>query len=228
MAQRKKAKKQDEILVDISEVTGKAEDFYQKNQKPLLIGVAALVIIVGGWMAYKNLYAAPRQKEALSQMAQAEFQFERDSFAQALANPGGGFPGFDAIVKKYGSTPAGNAARYYAGISCLNLGQFDAAISYLDDFSPKGELLPSMKYGALGDAWAEKGDLDKALGFYKKAAAEGEGNEILQPYYLKKYALLSEKQGKPKEAVEAWETIKANFPQTPEARDAEKYIVRLQ
>ena len=60
------------------------------------------------------------------------------------ANPGGGFPGFSDIVKKYGGTDAGNAALYYAGVSSLNLGQFDAAISYLEDFSPCGNLLPSM------------------------------------------------------------------------------------
>jgi tetratricopeptide (TPR) repeat protein len=185
-----------------------------------------LAVLVGGYFVYQNLYKAPRQKEALAQMAQAEWQFERDSFALALANPGGGFPGFSDIVKKYGGTDAGNAALYYAGICCLNLGQFDAAISYLEDFSANGSILPIMKHGALGDAWAEKGDLDKALSLYKKAAGAGE-NESLTPYYLKKVALLSEKQGKPEDAFKAWEKIKNNFPTAPEASEAEKFLVYL-
>lgn len=227
MAQRKKTKKQDEVLIDISEVTGQAEDVFEKYQKEILIGVVALVVIVGGWLAYANLYAKPKQKEAVEQMAQAEWQFQRDSFSLALANPGGGYPGFADVVKKYGGTDAGNAALYYAGISCLNLGQFKAAISYLEDFSAKGETMPIMKNGALGDAWAEEGDLDKALGFYKKAANDN-GNEALTPYYLKKVAMLSEKQGKTSDAKSAWEKISKQYPTAPEARDAEKNLIRLQ
>ena len=226
MAQRKKSKKQEEVLIDITEVTGQAEDFFEKHQKQILIGVTALVVIVGGYLLYSNLFQKPRQKEAVEQMAQAEWQFQRDSFNLALANPGGGFPGFADIVKKYGGTAAGNAATYYAGISCLNMGQFDAAISYLEDFSPKGELLPAMKHGALGDAWAEKGELDKALGLYEKAA-NSEDNEVLTPYYLKKVALLSQKQGKNDGAIKAWEKIKNDYPTAPEAREAEKYLLSL-
>jgi TolA-binding protein len=228
MAQRKKStKKQEEVLIDISEVTGQAEDFYEKHQKPILIGVIALVVIVGGYLLFNNLYSKPRQKEAVEQMAQAQWQFERDSFTLALTNPGGGFPGFADIVKKYGSTDAGNLALYYAGVSCLNLGQYDAAISYLEDFSPGGEILPYMKHGLLGDAWAEKGELDKALSLYKKAANAGE-NDMLAPYYLKKVAMLSEKQGKNDAAISAWEKIKENYPNSNEARDAERYLIRLQ
>ncbi len=226
MAQRKKKKKDEEVLIDITEVTGQAEDVFEKYQKEILIGIVALVVIVGGWLAYSNLYVKPKQKEAVEQMAQAEWQFQRDSFNLALANPGGGYPGFAEIVKKYSGTDAANAALYYAGISCLNLGQFDAAISYLDDFSADGETMPIMKNGALGDAWAEKGDLDKALSFYKKAANTNE-NEILTPYYLKKVAMLSEKQGNSSDAIAAWDKIKTEYPTAPEARDAEKNLIRL-
>ncbi len=226
MAQRKKVSKQDDVLIDISEVSGQAEHFVEKYQKQILIIGGSLLLIVGGWLAYKCAYLGPRQKEAIEQMAQAEFQFQRDSFALALANPGGGFPGFADIVKKYGGTDAGNAALYYAGVSSLNLGQFDAAISYLEDFSPCGKLLPAMKYGTLGDAYAEKGDRAKALRQYKKAAGEDD-NSVISPYYLKKVAMLSQKQGDAAGAKEAWQKIKNNFPQSNEAREADKYISSL-
>lgn len=226
MAQRKKTTKQDDVLIDISEVSGQAEDFFGKYQRQIVMIGGGLLLIIGGWLAYKFVYQKPRQKEAVEQMAQAEYQFQRDSFALALANPGGGFPGFADIVKKYGGTDAGNAALYYAGVSSLNLGQFDAAISYLEDFSPCGKLLPSMKYGTLGDAYAEKGDLAKALGLYNKAA-DADENAIITPYYLKKVALLSQKQGDTAAAKEAWQKIKNEFPQSNEAREADKYITSL-
>ncbi len=226
MAQRKKTSKQDEVLIDISQVSGRAEDFFEKHQRQIMIIGGGLLLVIGGWLAYKFAYVQPRQKEAVEQMAQAEYQFQRDSFALALANPGGGFPGFADIVKKYGGTDAGNAALYYAGVSNLNLGNFEAAISYLEDFSPCGKLLPSMKYGTLGDAYAEKGDLAKALGLYGKAANAND-NAVITPYYLKKVAMLSQKQGDNAAAKSAWTKIKNDYPKSGEAREADKYITSL-
>ncbi|MCC6723364.1 MAG: tetratricopeptide repeat protein [Saprospiraceae bacterium] len=226
MAQRKKTTQQDDVLIDISEVTGQAENFFEQYKKQILIIGGGLLLLVGGWLAYKFAYAGPRQKEAVEQMAQAEYQFQRDSFALALANPGGGFLGFADIVKKYGGTKAGNAALYYAGVCNLNMGNFDAAISYLEDFSPCDNLLPAMKSGTLGDAYAEKGDLAKALSMYKKAAGEDD-NDVITPYYLKKVAMLSNKQGDKAAAKEAWEKIKNEFPLSNEAREADKYISSL-
>ena len=228
MAKRKrKSKKEEEVLIDITEVTGQAEDFMEKYQKQIFIGITALVVLVGGYFVYKNAYQVPKNNEAIEQMAQAEYQFERDSFALALANPGAGYPGFADIAKSYSGTPAGNVALYYAGICCLNLGQFDAAISYLDDYSAHDDLTAATKNGALGDAYAEKGDLDEALSYYKKAANASE-NEITAPYYLKKYAMLSTKLGNNSDAIEAWKKVKQKYPFAPEANDAEKQLARLE
>ena len=229
MAKRKKIKKkkhEDDILLDLTEVTGQAEDFFERNQKPIMGGAILLVLLVGGYFLYNNLYLKPRQTEAVEQMAEAEFQFARDSFALALANPGAGYPGFADIVKNYKGTDAANAALYYAGISSLNMGQYDAAISYLEDFDAEGELMPIMKQGTLGDAWSEKGELEKALGYYEKAVSTG-NNELLTPYYLKKVALLSQKLGNTEKALQVWERIKTEYPNSKEAGEAPKYILSL-
>ena len=229
MAKRKKRnkkKKDDEVLVDLSEVTGQAGDFFERNQNSIMMGALLFVLLVGGYFVYQNMYQKPRQAEAVDQMAEAEYQFSRDSFAQALANPGNGFPGFADIVKNYSGTDAANAALYYSGVSALNMGQFDAAISYLEDFSADGELLPIMKQGTLGDAYSEKGDLEKGLSLYNSAVSAG-NNELLTPYYLKKVAMLSQKLGKADAAVKAWERVKVDYPLSNEAREASKYITSL-
>ena len=229
MAKRKKRNKkkhEDEILLDLSEVSGQAEDFFERNQKPVMLGAILFVVLIGGYFVYQNMFLKPRQTEAIEQMSEAEFQFSRDSFSLALVNPGNGFPGFADIVKNYSGTDAGNAALYYAGISTLNMGQYEAAISYLEDFSADGELLPIMKQGALGDAYSEKGELDKGLSYYNKAVGAG-NNELLTPYYLKKVALLSQKMENTGAAVSAWERIKNDYPTSNEAREASKYITSL-
>jgi tetratricopeptide (TPR) repeat protein len=226
MATRKKSvKKADETLVDIVEVKEQAEDFFEQYRTIILAGATLLVVVVGGWFAYTNLYKEPRQKEAVEQMFQAQQQFERDSFQLALTNPGGG-KGFLDIAEGYKGTPAANLALYYAGISYLNLGQFDAAIDYLKDFSPAGEVLPAMKFGALGDAHSEKGDFSAAMSYYKKAAAEK--NELITPYYLKKIGMLHERNGDLQAAKKAYQQIKSDYPKSPDGRDIDKFIIRVE
>ncbi len=227
MANRKKsAKKADETLVDIVEVKERAEDFFEQYRYYILGAVAAVILIPLAIFAYNNFYKIPRQQEAVEQMYQAQQQFERDSFTLALTNPGGG-KGFLDIIDQYSGTPAANLALYYAGISYLNLGQYDAAIDYLKDFNARGDVLPAMKYGALGDAYSEKGDFKKAMAMYKKAAAT-KPNEAITPYYLKKIGLLHERNAEWKEALKVYQEIKDKYPDSPDGREIDKYIIRVQ
>jgi tetratricopeptide (TPR) repeat protein len=178
-------------------------------------------------LAWKS-YQGGNQTKAVQAMWKAEQMFERDSFSVALNNPEGvGQEGFLGIISKYGRTPAGNMAKYYAGVSYLHLGKFDEAIKYLDEFSPSGTVSPTMKYGALADAYSEKQDFGKALKYYKEAAGSG-SIEDLKALYLKRYAMLSEKQGDVSAALSAYSEIKEKYATTAEGRDIEKFIARTE
>ncbi len=228
MARRKKdQKKADETLVDIVEVRDSAQDFLDHNQRYIFGGLTLIVLIIGGYLAYNNFYKKPRQASAMEQMYQAQVQFERDSFALALTNPGGGYEGFLDIVDNYKGTAAANTAKYYAGICYLYLGKYEAAVDYLRDFNAKGDVTPIMKYGALGDAYSELGEFDKALDYYERAVRQKDTG-ILTAYYLKKLGLLHERNGSFEEAAEAYRQIKEEFPNTPDGRDIEKYITRAE
>jgi len=112
---------EDEVMIDIFEEDDYQESFLDKYQDKILMGVAALLIIVAGYFAYKYLMLAPKEKEAIAEMSQAEMQFEKDSFTLALDNPGEGYMGFLDIIDEYSGTKAANISKYYAGISYLNL-----------------------------------------------------------------------------------------------------------
>ena len=224
MARRKtNRKKADETLVDIVEVKDNAQSFVDQNQR-LIFGLGiGLIVLVGGYFFYQNLYKAPKEKEAMEQMFKAQEQFERDSFALALTNPGGGYVGFLDIIDSYSGTKAANLSNYYAGVSYLNLGQFDAALDYMKSFSPAGQVGPVMKFGVLGDIYSELDQMDSAMSNYKKAINSGE-NEVLTAYYLKKLGMLHEKNGNMAEARSSYEQVKADFPNSPYASDIDKYI----
>lgn len=228
MARRKKTKRaEEETLVDIIEVKDQASNFFEENQKLVMGVLTGIGLLIAGWFAFKQFYQVPRQKEAAEQMFQAEFQFERDSFELALLNPGGGYSGFLDIIDNYGGTKTANLANYYSGICYLHLGKFDAAISYLTDFSPEGAVTPIMKYGALGDAQSELGSNSDAIASYRKAARAGDNN-FLTPYYLKKLGLLLEVEGNYSAAIDAFSEIKADYAKSIDGINIDKFIERAQ
>lgn len=214
---------EDEVMIDIIEEGDFQESFLDKYQDKILIAVAALLFVIAGYFSYKYLMVAPKEKDAVAEMAQAELQFEKDSFSLALDNPGEGYMGFLDIIEEYSGTKAANLSKYYAGISYLNLGMFDAAIEYLKDHNEDDLLTAITKYGALGDAYSELNDMENAKTYYKKAV-EQKANEFLTPYYLKKLGMLYKADGKNSEADQYFKRIKADFPKSAEAQDIDKFI----
>ncbi len=223
---RKPKKNEEEILVDIVEAKEAAQSFFEKNQYKILGAVGLVLLLIAAYLIYKIVYQEPREKTAMAQMYKAEYQFQQDSFALALESPGGGFDGFLDIIDNYSGTKAANLAKYYTGICYLNLNRYDDALSYLESYSPSGNVTTITKYGAMGDAASEKQDMEKALSYYQKAASGPKNNE-LSPYYLNKVGLLARSLGKNDEALKAFERISEDFPGSSEASDASKYISLL-
>ncbi len=225
---RKKKQKQEneELLVDISQTTDKVTHFFEENQNTIMGVIIGLILIVGGYYAYSNFVKKPKQERAIAEIYQAELQFSKDSFALALTNPGGGFLGFLDIIDEYSGTATANLAKYYSGICYLNLGEFNDAIDYLEDFSTSDDALSISKYGAIGDAYSELGEMDKARSNYKKAVNQADISSLVV-LYLEKLGLLSLKEGDNDSAKEYFNRIAKDYPNTLQAREVEKYLAML-
>lgn len=213
----------DEVMVDVIESTDYQVSFWEKYQNYIIYIVGALLLIVAAYFAYKFLILAPKEKEAIEEMSKSQVQFEQDSFNLALENPGEGFSGFLDIIDNYGSTKAGNLAKYYAGISYLNLGDFDNAIKYLKDYKEDEMLTAITKYGALGDAYSELNDMENAKKYYTKATQQTE-NDLLTPYYTYKLAILLLAEGKKDEASKYFNKLVNDFPESSYSREAQRFV----
>ncbi|MBC6995691.1 tetratricopeptide repeat protein [Neolewinella lacunae] len=218
----------DDTLVDIVEVRNQGLDFFERHRNTIVYGALIVAALVIGYVVYNTFVKLPAEKNAAAEMQQAQVQFERDSFALALTNPGQGFPGFLDIIDNYGSTEAGNLANYYAAVSYLNLGQYEAALDFAKSFKAKGRLLPTMKFGVIGDAESELGNTEAAMDAYQKAIDAAGDNFLTGGYYQNKVALLLRTQGRNEEALTAFRRLKSDFGQSPEAAAADKYIALLE
>jgi len=214
-----------EVVDDVENALTRTEQYIEENQKSLMIIVAAIIVIVGGYLGYQRFLVAPQEKEASAQMFMAERYFEQDSFRLALNGDGMNY-GFLDIIDEYSITKSANLASYYAGISYLNLGEYEEAIDYLKDFDSTDEMVGPVSIGAMGDAHAELGEYDKALSMYKKAASKA-SNEFLSPIYLMKAGILYEQNGEYDKALEVYQEIEKEYKESREGRQIEKYIARV-
>ncbi|MDD3108626.1 MAG: hypothetical protein PHV49_05400, partial [Alistipes sp.] len=146
MVQNKPQTEQDPEVA-IASVIDRAEAFFMRNGKAVLVTLAVLIVVVGGFFGYKYLIVAPRAEKAAAMMFVAEQQFAVDSFQTAL-NGDGNYAGFLQVIDKYSSTPEGNLARHYAGICYLHLGQYNEALDYLKQYTPSTKDVPSAMLAA--------------------------------------------------------------------------------
>ena len=211
----------------------KQEAFFLKFRKQILTLVAAIIVIIGGYAAYKNLYAEPREDKASTALAKAQEMFGQGEFQKAL-NGDKTMEGFLAVTENYGGTDAANLAKAYAGLCYANLGKWKEAVNSLEDFSAHDDMMISPAItGALANAYANTGDIDKAISTFKKAAkmadeeAADDTNNSLSPSYLISAARLLESQKKNSEALEIYKEIKEKYVNSAVSQDIDKYIERV-
>ena len=214
--------KTEERIHSVEEAFSKTEAFIEKNQKIIMIVIGILVVVVLGFFGFRKYYIEPKEKKAQSEMFMAEMYFEQDSLAKAL-NGDGQYMGFLDVMNEYSLTKSANLSKYYAGICYLKLGDFENAIKYLKKFSGKDEVVGPMATGALGDAYMELDQVDKALSYYIDAADESK-NELTSPLFLMKAGQSYEILGKYDKAVLLYKRIKQDYPRAYEATEIDKYI----
>jgi tetratricopeptide (TPR) repeat protein len=217
---------EDEVLVDVGQTITKAEQFFEENKQTISIVAIALFVLIGGYFAYAKFYQEPLEEEAQEAIFFAQQSFEQDSLKLALDGRGSNM-GFLEVAETYGSTKAGNLASYYAGISYLNLGEYQKAIEHLDKFSSNDPIFSVIAKGAIGDAFLELNQPKEALEYYGKAVA-GEENTFVVPVYLQRAALVAEAEGNNDLAKEYLTRLKKDFHESQEAVDVEKALARLE
>jgi predicted negative regulator of RcsB-dependent stress response len=199
----------------------KTEAFFEKNKKAIIGCVCAVILVIMGIICVKNYYLEPRANEASTELAKSQELFEQEQYDKALA-------GFQKVAADYSSTDAGNLAQLYIGLCQANLGKWQETVNALESFSGKDDqMISPAAEGALGNAYANLKQLDKAVEHLKKAAKMADNNS-LSPTFLIQAGEILESQGKKAEALELYKEVKEKYFNSMQYQTIDKYIERAQ
>ena len=212
------------------------EAFIIKFKKQIIIAVVAIIVAIAGLLLYQSFVKAPREEKASTALAKGQEYFNQEQFDKALNGDGASYAGFVKIASDYSGTDAANLADLYAGLCYANLGKWTEAVTYLEKFSTKSDAMISpAAVAALGNAYANTGNIDKAISTLKKAAdmadskAADDTNNSLSPTFLIQAAQLLEKTNKNDEALKIYQDIKKKYvnAQVVQSSEIDKYIERV-
>ena len=116
--------------------------------------------------------------------------------------------------------------RYSAGMAYLNIKDYQNAIAYLDQFNSDDVLLGALAKGAIGDAFAQMGQLEDAFDYYV-TASNINNNMYSTPKFLYKAAMIGSKLGKDSQALTYLERIDKEFKESQEANMVAVQIAKL-
>lgn len=215
-------KNQNEHL-NVEDALTQSEAFLVKYKNAIIGGVAAVVIIVVGFILYQNFYAEPREEKAQAALFKGQEYFEQDNYEQALNGDSLTYKGFLNVAEEYSGTKAANLAKAYAGLCYAQLGKYDEALKMLDGFNSNDQMVAPAILGAMGNCYAQLDQLDKAASTLLSAADKAD-NSTLSPIFLKQAGEILVKQGKYDDAINAYTKIKDNYFDSYVAFDIDKYI----
>ena len=219
---KKKVTVEDQNLENVQEALNTTSAWIEKNQKTLSIAISAVVVVVIGFLAIVNYVVKPNAEKISNENAKAVVYFMNNDFATALNGDDAECVGFQQIADDHKFYQSGRLAALYAGICHYKLGQYEEAAKYLKNFKADDLTIEPAALQLLGDALVHMEDYKKAAKSFEAAAKSG--NELIAPMSLKKAGIVYLELGDKPAAKKAFETIKADFPNSMEAFDIDKYI----
>lgn len=225
---------QDEVIYEEEKATtakgshpAAPKTFMEKNRNAVLIGGVAILAIIG-YFVYNWTQSGKVNAEAQAEMIMPVLYYEQDSMNKAI-NGDGQSNSLVNIVEEYGSSDAGNLARYYLGTAYLKTGNVEEGIAMLEEHKKSRSMISAASYGALGYAYEQKGDFEQAAKNYEEASRTPKENMYSTPFYLMHAARNLEAANKAEEALKLYMQIKEKYPLSDQAKDgsADKFIAKL-
>ena len=219
---KKKVTKEDQNLENVQDALNTTSAWIEKNQNKLTWAITVIALVVTGVLALNTYVIKPKAVEVSNENAKAVNYFMQGDWEKALNGDDAECVGFQAIADEYKLFQGGKLAALYAGVCYYQLGQYEDAAAYLTKFSANDLTIEPAALQLLGDAYVQMEEYGKAAKVFEAAAKSG--NELIAPMSLMKVGKVYLELGNNAAAKKVFETVKAQYPTSAEAQDADKYI----
>ncbi|WP_341654724.1 tetratricopeptide repeat protein [Blattabacterium cuenoti] len=199
------------------------------KKKFIFFSIMLIIILCFTYFFLKKFFLYPSEEKAMKELSYAQQYLYQGDIDKALNKKRMkvNYLGFLGIASKYFFTKAGNISKFYAGICYYKLGDYKESIKMMKSFSAKDEILSSIKYGIIGDAFIQIKNKKEALKNYVIAANVRE-NEITTPLYYYKAALLNFYMKKYENSKYFFKKIEKKYPSFLYKENVEKYIMFIE
>lgn len=196
--------------------------FVLKNRN-LVIGIGlGVILVIAGYFGYR-WYLANQDSQAAGKMTAAVKFFEAGQYKQALD----GANGLRKIAEEYGSTPSGNLAKYYTGVSLDQLNDRKNAYKYFEQYSKGDDILGAAALEAMGSIEEDiNKNYAKAADLYQEAASVYP-DLTTAPENLRKAARAMEAAKQYDQARSVYQSIKSQYPESAIANSIDYFLAKL-
>jgi hypothetical protein len=215
-----------------------AEAVFSHKQFMLVAVLAAVVVAVGwgGWSVYHDRQSAAAAAEFESAMKVYEGRIggtpdpgepREPVYADEKARATDALAKFTAVGDKYPSTNPGRLARYYAALCLEDLDRHNQALEGLKKLSTVSSPreLPDMAKFQIAIVNARTGKPDEAVKIFRELADKG---SVFVPRPLALLEMANAlRQSNRKEAINVYQQIKKEFPDTAAAEQADRGLELL-
>ncbi len=213
----KREMKEDKFITFASNAT----DFLQQNWKQIAMGIAAVVVIIGGgtgWIKYRQA----RQHTAQEQLVEATIAEQEGKVDRAEE-------GYAQVVSQFGRTQAGIEAHTLLGALQFSRGKFDEAMAtYRKALDRVGAdpLKAFAAYSGVGACLEEQGKSEEAAIQYRSYAQKYPRSPFA-PEALSDAARCFVQADHSDEAKATWEQIVHTYPKSQAANQARSALKML-
>jgi len=218
----KKQIKEDKLVTTFYQ----AQSFYEQYQTKIIIGVAAVAVVVLAVLFYTSK-VNENNLAATTQLSRVLPLYNAGAYQESIdGRPGTNVVGLAEIAENYGGTEQGELARVYLANAQYFLGNVDAALENYEDYSGSNKDLVASALAGAAACYEAKDDFAKAAKNFYKAANISKYNPQNAEYLLAagiNYLKTNDK----KTAKEVFEIIKNDYKTTQTFSQVERYLAQV-
>ena len=217
---RKHELREDKVVTFYARVLGLVEN----NRTAVYGGLVGIGVILAAIFLF-SYFQSTRNLKALEQMSEAVSRYESGDYTTAIDGDML-FSGLVEVAEKFGSTKAGNLARFYAADALFRTGDLERSLAFFEAFDKDDDYIGASAYAGEAAIHETNGNFNEAGALYLRAATVFE-SEVTSPDYLVKAARSYEAAGDVSSARNVYDQLREEYPVSREGLNVEFYLARI-